>query len=304
MTLLTAPALQLQFLSLKPNGTLTWTNDQTNIYCSFQYTPQLGQTWVSAPSPFANILLTNYSNSTVLPVAQLRSSSPHFFFRAVISTNAGAGLATYDVNSNGIPILVQSDYIELSKITGISRFRSGMGHDYSDDFEQCRSMKHYFIVDPSVDGSLVGIFAPVTGTIVNEFAETTPNSGTQVWITPTNYPAFTIVLFHVNVTNSLPNGSLVTNGQPIGLFGGEPGGVNASDIAIKVQTPTGMKLLSYFNVMSTNVLSSYQARGVTNVTEMIITKAQRDADPLDCSGETFASMGTITNLINLTPTTP
>jgi hypothetical protein len=48
---------------------------------------------------------------------------------------------TYDLNSNGIPRFVQADYIELAKIGQISRFRSGVGHEYSDAIEFCRSMQ-------------------------------------------------------------------------------------------------------------------------------------------------------------------
>ena len=42
---------------------------------------------------------------------------------------------TYDVDANGIPKFVTVDYIELGKIYRISKFRSGEGHYYSDDFE-------------------------------------------------------------------------------------------------------------------------------------------------------------------------
>lgn len=237
----------------------------------------------------------------MLPLGNIQSSFPQFFIRVVAATNRISDSTIYDVNAKGIPLLVQSNYIDLSKITAISRFRSGMGHDYSDDFEHCRSMKHYFIIDPMVDGSQVGIYAPVTDTIANEFTETTPDSGTQVWITPAGYPAFTFILFHVNVTNTLPTGATVTNGEPIGLFGGEPGGVTSSDIAVQVQTPGGRMLLSYFDLMPTNIFASYEARGVTNAAKMIITAAERDADPLDCDGEAFTTSGTLTNIVTLTP---
>ena len=50
----------------------------------------------------------------------------------------------YDVDLYGIPKFVNINYIELYKIYCISKFRSAIGHDYSDDFESCRSMKHYF----------------------------------------------------------------------------------------------------------------------------------------------------------------
>ncbi|GAI87611.1 unnamed protein product [marine sediment metagenome] len=46
-------------------------------------------------------------------------------------------------------------------------FRSGIGHDYSNDFESCRSMNHYFNpkFNGSVDWSTVQIFSPVSGTV-------------------------------------------------------------------------------------------------------------------------------------------
>lgn len=44
----------------------------------------------------------------------------------------------YNVNDRGIPKFVPMNYIELSKISRISKFRSGAGHDSSDDFERCR----------------------------------------------------------------------------------------------------------------------------------------------------------------------
>ena len=51
----------------------------------------------------------------------------------------------YDVDLNGIPQFVSTNVMDLVNISQISKFRSGAGHDYSDDFESCRSMKHYFI---------------------------------------------------------------------------------------------------------------------------------------------------------------
>ena len=51
---------------------------------------------------------------------------------------------TYDVDKNGVPQFMEADYIDLSRITQISKFRSAAGHDFSDSFESCRSMKHYF----------------------------------------------------------------------------------------------------------------------------------------------------------------
>ena len=292
-----ASALQLKIVSLAANGTLVWTNNQTNIYCGIQYAPALGQPWTALTPPFWNIFSTAFTNSAVLPFSKYQARKPQLFFRMLVSTNILPGLQTYNVDSNGIPIIVRSNYIELAKVSNISRFRSGDGHDYSDDFEHCRSMKHYFIIDPSVDATAVRIFSPITGYIYSELQEGLTNSGTRVQITSTNYPAFLFILFHVNVASNLTVGMPVTEGQQIGTHIGDP----ASDIAVWVYTPTGAKLLSYFDVMPDSIFQTYQNRGITNRAEMIITKAERDADPLDCNGETFLNSGNIPNNVNLSP---
>src|SRR4051812_45142711 len=63
---------------------------------------------------------------------------------------------TYDINLLGVPKFVNTNYIDMRKITRISKFRSAVGHDYSDatqfgpnddikgfgPTESCRSMKH------------------------------------------------------------------------------------------------------------------------------------------------------------------
>jgi hypothetical protein len=56
MTLFTASALHLQVVSFTSDGTLVWTNDQTNIFCSIQYTPNINQAWQTAPGPLCQYL--------------------------------------------------------------------------------------------------------------------------------------------------------------------------------------------------------------------------------------------------------
>ena len=51
----------------------------------------------------------------------------------------------YDLDRLGVPRFVNTNYIDLENIFQISKFRSSAGHDYSDDIERCRSMKHYFM---------------------------------------------------------------------------------------------------------------------------------------------------------------
>jgi hypothetical protein len=46
--------------------------------------------------------------------------------------------STYDIDVNGFPQFIDEDCIELVKIQKVSKFRSGIGHDFSDDFESCK----------------------------------------------------------------------------------------------------------------------------------------------------------------------
>jgi hypothetical protein len=98
---------------------------------------------------------------------------------------------------------VEADYIDLSKIASISKFRSGEGHDYSDDFESCRSMKHYFKPGADIDWVTVKIFSPVTGVIVRTDEEW---AGTKLDIQVDKCPAFVVSIFHVKLIAALRQG--------------------------------------------------------------------------------------------------
>ena len=206
---------------------------------------------------------------------------------------SGGGNGAYDVDANGIPQFVGVNYIELDNIFRISKFRSGIGHDYSDDFESCRSMKHYFQPNGSVDWSNIQIFSPVNGTVSNIYEEW---AGTQVHIKSEEYPAFFFIIFHVNLTNSLDVGELVASGQQIGTH---IGAQTMSDIAVKVRTSNSWKLVSYFDVMTDVVFQDYQARGLNSRSDAIISKEARDTDPLTCDGEEFTDSGNLENWIIL-----
>jgi len=206
----------------------------------------------------------------------------------------GGGSQTYDVDANGIPQFVHSDYIEADKIEAISKFRSGSGHDYSDDFESCRSMKHYFLIDGDIDWATVRIFSPVAGFVHDVFDEW---AGTQVQIQSEEYPAFYFMLFHVDLAYSLNVGDMVDAGQELGTHIGFQ---TMSDIAVRVNTPNGSKLLSYFEVIDDNVFSEYQIRGLNSRDDVIITKDERDADPLSCvQHEAFDDSGNLENWASL-----
>lgn len=277
------------------SGLLTWTNSETNVYCGLEYTFQLPGPWTAAPAPYNSILVTNFLMTAVLPFSQIPAGT--VFFRLVSSTNASGGADTYDVNANGIPEFISTNYIELAKIQQISCFRSGIGHDYSDDFESCRSMKHYFQPSNTVDWSAVQITSPVTGTITSLMGETLTNGGTQIHIQPQAWPAFTVIIFHVQTNNMLAVGNTVTAGQSLGTHIGPQ---TTSDIAVGVNTPEGYQLVSYFDVMTDSLFAAYQARGVNSRTNLIISAAARDADPLTCdTNGIFLTPGSLTNWVDL-----
>jgi len=51
--------------------------------------------------------------------------------------------------------------------------------------------------------------------------------------------------------------------------------------------------------MTDALFNNYVARGVSSRQEFTITKEERDANPLQCNGESFVSGGTIENWVIL-----
>lgn len=206
---------------------------------------------------------------------------------------AHAAPPVFDVDNTPLPKFLDYDLIELDKLARISRFRSGIGHDYSDQVETCRSMKHYFQPKPSVDWASVAIRAPAAGTVVRMDEEW---AGTQIHLQTASQPAFTIVIFHVHPAAGLAIGTKLAGGQAIGTHVGSQ---TMSDVAVQVISASGLRLVSYFELVTDAVFAGYQARGVISRSAVQISKAERDASPLVCMGEQFASEGTIENWVVL-----
>jgi len=192
-----------------------------------------------------------------------------------------------------IPHFVGTEYIELDKIGRISKFRSAAGHDYHDDFEQCRSMKHYFEPKSTVDWSAIKLVAPVSGTVSRMFEEW---AGTQVQIQSKKYPTIFFIIFHIHLAAPLQVGDALSEGQ---LLGTHIGSQTMSDMAVGVSTDKGWELISYFDVLNDSLFQKYQSRGVAKRSDMIITKDMRDADTLKCTGDAFLSSGAIEDWIVL-----
>lgn len=196
--------------------------------------------------------------------------------------------ATYDINALGVPKFLNTNYIDMRKITKITKFRSAVGHDYSDatqfgpnedmkgfgPVESCRSMKHYFVQpDATTD-----IYAPTGGIVSRIFEE---GLGTQVHITSDAQPAFTIIIFHVRGDAPFAVGQKITEGQHLGKHFTEN---TYSDIAVAVHTPTGYHLISYFEILTDAAFAVFKAKGIASPSDVIIPRAERDAAPLCVAG--------------------
>ena len=280
-----------RIVSVKRAGFLTWTESWTNGECGCQSGTEFLHRWVSAPVPCGNSGRTRGVISVAVATEESQARTP--FLPPASSTNAAPRGDAYDVDARGIPQFVEVDYIELGKIARISRFRSGEGHDYSDDFERCRSMKHYFEPVRSEDWARVQIRSPVVGMVDGLEREW---AGTQVRIRSREFPAFCFLLFHVRLSQPLAIGDAVAAGQ---LVGTHVGSETASDIAVGVNTPKGWKLVSYFEVMADTLFDRYKSRGLNARSDAIISQAARDNEPLSCTGATFRNPGSLTNWVTL-----
>lgn len=207
---------------------------------------------------------------------------------------------SFDINNP--PKFIQADFIDLDRITSISKFRSASGHDFSAGTgETCRSMKHYFMpafseegerlqrqnngLPPPPDGKTdIKIYSPVDGKITKIETEQTP-IGEQIYIEPDSLSGATIRLFHIYKLEGVKVGKIVKAGEHIGNIGQYQG----TDIAVESRFGFfKVALLSYFDVMPDSLFAKYQARGVKDKSELIISKEFRDANPLKCNGEQFA----------------
>lgn len=215
-----------------------------------------------------------------------------------ILTHSGLG-----INDNNLPKFIQSDFVDLSKIYSISKFRSLAGHDFSGNGETCRSMKHYF--EPQqTDASArymsehqgipakpngvddIPVFSPVDGTIVDISQEHTP-IGQQISIRPEKANQFNVRLFHVWPSKDIHGGIFllgfggthVKAGQKIGVLGATQG----TDISVQIgDMPWNEHYVSYFDVMPDNLFAVYQARGLKSRGDVVLSRAYRDAHSVTC----------------------
>lgn len=192
-----------------------------------------------------------------------------------------------------IPAFITANPIDMDGVYMISRFRSGAGHDYSYgawNEETCRSMKHYFNTSrsnnaqgpirsqPTATEPNITLYSPFDGKITQAQKE---HVGTEVHIRSAQYPSYYIRLFHIDLLSSLKVGSKVRSGQPVGTIGPKDG----TDIAVEAYllSPGKTLFISMFEVMTDAAFAPYAKLGFRR-SDFILTKAERDAEPLQCGG--------------------
>jgi hypothetical protein len=183
------------------------------------------------------------------------------------------------------PRFITHHYIALADVESLSKFRSGYGHVFSDEYEAPdRSMKHYVAPLPAFrrgDNASLRVFAPVTGRVVSVIRSEGSGPGSpenyQIHVVPDGFPAFEVRLFHVNPATGIVVGARVVGGQPIGFA--DMREAENSDIAVEgivLGAPThpspmrppgtfpdrGIRMFSQFDVMTDALFADYHARGV------------------------------------------
>ncbi len=273
-------------LTLTQTGsTVTWGLSGAGISLSGSGTVSANVVTITQTTPFAF--------SSTLTFKTLTDFNGTFTVSGQAASNGTMSGSTTAPSSYSLPLLgtprfVANDYIELAKITQLSYLRSSAGHSFTDDFESCRSMKHYYVPDAAVNWAQIVITSPVDGTITGWTDE---GSGLKLGIESSLHPGIHFVVFHVNPSIAIDVGTALTAGQVIGTHIGSQ---THSDIAVGVVEPTGSyRLISYLDTTTDSLFANYQARGLTTRTGIVHSQAARDADPLTCNGETFTSTGTL-----------
>lgn len=196
----------------------------------------------------------------------------------------------WNFETEPLPQFISTNYIDVSQIKRISKFRSSEGHEYVDSYERERSMKHYFVplgwdyADSISDDSPINIVSPISGTVFIKWDESEGAAGQQIWITSDDYPAFNVIIFHVWMPDSIQVGDHVSEGQ---ILGHHVRGGTWSDIAVSGWTDFdgnddghGIKLVSYFDAITDEVFDEFRVfEGVENRSDFIISKEVRDQYP-------------------------
>ena len=185
---------------------------------------------------------------------------------------------------------------DLNQINRITRFRSSYGHSYTDAYESCRSMKHY--IEPNeYSDHYINIYAPFKARVVAYYSENDPVgddgiNNQHVILQSVNYPALQFDYFHIEMAQPLVLGSIVEENTVIGWGDLNRNGQieNNLDVAVRVNSLSGLRLISMFDVLSEEALTQYNSwSGLSTREDYQISQVDRDTNPLQCNGEIFVN---------------
>ena len=204
---------------------------------------------------------------------------------------------------NNIPKIAKFNFTDLDNFSRMSKIRSAVGHNYTyktdeDDptRQNCKSMKHYFlpIGTPKTSEAYsktphtfkwmtIKFYSPVNGVI--EHVEYTENQyGTEanfgIRATDEDAKGYYFDYYHLALDPTLKVGSTVKAGQQVGTLGDE----NAySEIAVSARiSASKIHLISFLEVATDEIFNLYKNRGVNSPSDVIISREEKDANPLPC----------------------
>ncbi|HOZ54283.1 MAG TPA: hypothetical protein PKY25_03040 [Bacilli bacterium] len=185
--------------------------------------------------------------------------------------------------------------IDLEQIQSISKYRSCAGHirdgySYEGDLENDRSMKHYFLPIPELQGTLdkVKLYAPFDGTITkidyekDKVIPERPNNGGGLHFVSDIDPNAEVIYGHIYTSKDYKVGDKVKAGEFVGYAAV---GQKGNDFDIDLSTPGGTGaykgrevLGSVFDHMTSEVLKAFAKYDITPENTKF-TKEYRDANP-------------------------
>lgn len=210
-------------------------------------------------------------------------------------------LTFVSIDYDSPPKFIEADFIDLSKIYTISKYRSSEGHSTDDSVEKCRSLRHIFgsqgegdeFTDmedkwnkihnrPSPEDS-ISIYAPVTGWVTDVFESSHLKdkqgiAGTII-IRPDNAQGFEVRIDSVFVDPGIHAFMRVKAGDKIGVICT----LCPGEISIGYNSIFGRRAVSYVAALSDAVFAEYQKRGMKTREEAIISREYRDAHPFTCA---------------------
>lgn len=138
------------------------------------------------------------------------------------------------------PKFIEADYIDLTKINTISKYRSAIGHSTDDSVEKCVSLRHIFgwqgtvteftnaeekwevlHTRPTPENS-INIFAPVNGLVVDVFSSShlkdKQGFGGAIVIRPDNAPGYMVRIDSLFIEPGIRFLTRVKAGDKIGVI--------------------------------------------------------------------------------------